>query len=129
MKDRLTHILLVEDDDDIQEIAKLSLESIGGFKLEVCSSGSEAITKLKTIKPQLILLDVMMPEMDGPTVLKKLQNDAATADIPVIFLTASTRTHEVDAYKKLGAEDVISKPFDPTTLPEALLRIWERIEK
>lgn len=122
----LTHICLVEDDPDIQEITKLALEMVDGMRVEVCSSGAEALEKTTIDPPQLILLDVMMPNMDGPTTLLKLREISNTAHIPVIFLTAKIQAHEVENYKKLGALDVISKPFDPLQLAKSVLSIWNQ---
>src|SRR5438128_1544591 len=113
VKEALQKILLIEDDIDIQEIAKLALSSVGKFSVEVFSSGVEALEKASKIFPQLVLLDVMMPKMDGPTTLQKLRQFPQFASIPVIFLTAKVQLHEVENYKKMGAVDVISKPFDP----------------
>ncbi|MBD1899929.1 response regulator [Trichocoleus sp. DQ-A3] len=120
----LTRILLVEDDPDIQTVACLGLKVVGGFTVEVCSSGSEAIQKAPIFAPDLILLDVMMPGMDGMTTLKALRELPQTLRTPVIFLTAKVQTHEVAYYKQLGVLDVIAKPFDPMTLSATLNRMW-----
>lgn len=122
----LTRILLVEDDPDIQTVACLGLEVVGGFTVEVCSSGSEAIQKAPIFAPDLILLDVMMPEMDGITTLRALRELPLTLSTPVIFLTAKVQTHEVAYYKQLGVLDVIAKPFDPMTLSATLNRMWSQ---
>lgn len=122
----LTRILLVEDDPDIQTVACLGLKAVGGFTVEVCSSGSEAIQKAPIFAPDLILLDVMMPGMDGMTTLKALRELPQTLSTPVIFLTAKVQTHEVAYYKQLGVLDVIAKPFDPMTLSVTLNRIWSQ---
>lgn len=120
----LTRILYVEDEPDIQMIARLALETLGGFTLEVCSSGKEALAKITAFQPQLILLDVMMPGMDGPTTLSKLRELPAFATTPTIFMTAKVQPGEVMGYKKIGAVDVIPKPFDPMTLSGQVLDIW-----
>jgi CheY-like chemotaxis protein len=122
----LTRILLVEDDPDIQTVACLALKAVGGFTVEVCSSGSEAIQKAPIFAPDLILLDVMMPGMDGMTTLKALRELPPTFSTPVIFLTAKVQTHEVVYYKQLGVLDVIAKPFDPMTLSATLHRMWSK---
>jgi len=116
MTDKLTRILYVEDEPDIQMIAKLALESLGGFTLEVCSSGTEALGKIATFRPQLILLDVMMPGIDGPTTLGKLRELKDFSTTPVVFMTAKVQPRELAGYKQLGAVDVIPKPFDPMAL-------------
>ncbi len=120
----LTRILLVEDEPDIQVIARLALERIGGFRVHVCSNGHEALEQAQDYMPDLILLDVMMPGMDGPTTLGELRQMPAIAAVPVIFMTAKVQPHEVQEYKALGALDVISKPFDPLTLSSTIKNIW-----
>ena len=126
MRERgLTRILHVDDETGIREVAKLALESVGGFTVQVCGSGSEALEIAPRFKPDLILLDVMMPEMDGPSTLKALLARGDTAEIPVIFMTAKTQAHEIAKFKDLGAADVIVKPFDPMTLSDQVREIWE----
>lgn len=109
-------IMYVEDDPDIQAVAKIALETVGGFSLKICSSGEEALQKAEAFAPQLILLDVMMPGMDGLTTLKTIRQKGYLAEVPVIFLSAKAQPSEVAHYKSLGALDVIAKPFDPMTL-------------
>ena len=122
----LQKILLVEDEPDIQAVAKLALESVGGFTVEICSSGEEALKNAANIAPDLILLDVMMPGMDGPSTLQALRKQSQTAPIPIIFMTAKVQTSEVAQYKSLGAWDVIAKPFDPMTLATTVKEIWSK---
>ena len=122
----LKRILYVEDEPDIQAVAKLALENIGGYTVEVCSSGSEALAKAPEFAPDLILLDVMMPEMDGIGTYKALREIAETATTPVVFMTAKVQKHEIEGYKELGAVNVITKPFDPMTLSETIKAIWAR---
>lgn len=121
---KLEKILVVDDDHDILEIVKLALSGVGNFSIEACSSGKEALEKVGANKPQLIMLDVMMPDMDGPTTLRKIRENPSLTDIPVIFLTAKVQKHEVEQFKKLGAVNVIPKPFDPMTLAETVAGIW-----
>jgi two-component system, OmpR family, alkaline phosphatase synthesis response regulator PhoP len=109
-------ILLIEDEDDIREIATLSLESIGGWIAISASSGKEGIIKAQSEKPDAILLDVMMPDMDGPATLQALRNAPETKDIPVIFMTAKVQAPERRKLEDLGAQGLIPKPFDPTRL-------------
>ena len=123
----LSRILYVEDEPDIQAVAKLALEAVGGFTLEVCSSGQEALEKAEAFAPQLMLLDVMMPEMDGPTTMKRLLEIPALASVPTVFMTAKVQPQEVKEYKKLGALEVIAKPFDPMTLASDISDIWKRV--
>jgi two-component system OmpR family response regulator len=126
MADKLTRILYVEDEPDIQMVARLALEALGGFTVEICSSGDEALQRAPGFNPQLFLLDVMMPGMDGPNTLKMLRATAQFANTPVIFMTAKVQPGEVAGYKELGAVDVIPKPFDPMTLASRVKDIWER---
>lgn len=121
---QLRRILMVEDDLDIQSVARMSLEAVGGYIVETCTSGREALDRIASFGPDLILLDVMMPEMDGPAVLRALQADASTSALPVVFMTAKAQAHEVLAYREMGAIEVISKPFDPMELSLEIARIW-----
>lgn len=122
----LTRILYVEDDPDIQAIALMVLETISGFTVEACYCGSEALEKAVAFKPDLVLLDVMMPGMDGPETLKGLRNFPELVQTPVVFMTAKVQPREVEGYLKLGAAGVIAKPFDPMTLAQELRNIWAR---
>ena len=126
MHTELQRILYVEDDPDIQAIAVMVLETIHGFTLEVCSSGNEALQKAEAFNPDLILLDVMMPNMDGPETLERLREFPTLAVTPVVFMTAKVQPQEVQAYLDLGAVGVIAKPFDPMILADQLREIWER---
>ncbi len=123
----LSRILYVEDEPDIQAVAKLALEAVGGFTLEVCSSGQEALDKAEAFAPQLILLDVMMPQMDGPTTMKRLLEIPMLANVPTVFMTAKVQPQEVKEYKELGAVEVIAKPFDPMTLASDINDIWKSV--
>jgi CheY-like chemotaxis protein len=120
----LKKILYAEDEPDIQAVAKLALEMLGGYTVQLCANGMEALVAAREFAPDLILLDVMMPGMDGPSTLKQLRADPATAAIPVIFLTAKVQPAEVVYYQSLGALNVIAKPFDPMTLADQVRRMW-----
>ena len=122
----LRRILLVEDDPDVQVVAEFALSSVGGFSVEVCGSAREALDRVEGFAPDLILLDVMMAGMDGPSTLLALRQLPATADTPVVFMTAKVQSHETARYRELGSLAVISKPFDPTTLADTLRAIWSR---
>ena len=122
----LKKILYVEDEPDIQAIAKIALEAVGNFELLVCSSGEEALSKVVEFSPQLLLLDVMMPGMDGPTTLQALWQLPEIKNKPAIFMTAKVQPDEVKEIKALGALDVIAKPFDPMTLSEQIKTIWQQ---
>ena len=119
-------ILYVEDEPDIRAIARIALETIGGFSVRLCSSGPEALEAVAEFGPDCILLDVMMPGMDGPAVLEALRGMPQRATTPVIFMTAKVQHCEISRYKALGALDVIPKPFDPVTLAATVRQILER---
>ena len=116
-------VLLVDDEDDIRTIGQLSLSRVGGWQTVLASSGTEAVAKAATERPDLILLDVMMPGMDGPTTFGQLRAQESTAKTPIIFMTAKIQKQEVARYLELGAVGVIGKPFDPMTLPAEIKRL------
>ena len=120
----LTRILLGEDDPDIQEIAALTLETLGGFTVEACNTGIEALEAVPRFLPDLILLDVLMPELDGLGVLTELRANPEFMDIPIIFMTAKVMEEEIDQLREMGAMDVIHKPFDPQFLADQVKEIW-----
>jgi CheY-like chemotaxis protein len=109
-------ILHVDDEPDIREVVELSLGLDPKFSTRNCESGAQALAVASEWQPDLILLDVMMPVMDGPATLLQLRDNARTADIPVIFMTARAQASEVDRFRSLGAVGVIPKPFDPMAL-------------
>ena len=110
-------ILLVDDEDNIREVAAISMQAVGGWQVVSASSGTEAIATALAEQPDAILLDVMMPDIDGPTTFKRLQDDPRTRDIPVILLTAKTQAADLTRFEQLGVAGVLSKPFDPMSLP------------
>lgn len=116
----MTRILHVEDDLDIQEIAMMSLEMSGDFVVVQCSSGESAIKVAPEFQPDLLLLDVMMPGMNGQTVMEKLRQLPGLENVPAIFMTARAQPSEIEALIALGAIDVIIKPFDPIALPDQI---------
>ncbi|MCY1075597.1 response regulator [Archangium lansingense] len=116
-------VLLVDDEDDIRTIGQISLSRVGGWQTVLAASGAEAVSKAAAEQPDLILLDVMMPGMDGPTTLGQLRAQPATAKTPVIFMTAKIQKQEVARYLELGAVGVIGKPFDPMTLPTEIKKL------
>jgi len=99
---------------------------VGGFTVELCPSGADALTRVPEFRPELVLLDVMMPDMDGPATLRHLKELPSMAGIPVVFMTAKVQPQEVQEYLALGAVEVVAKPFDPMTLPTTLRGIWSR---
>ncbi len=120
----LAKILYVEDEEDIREVAKLALEAVGGFEVKLCGSGTDALQEALLFSPDLILLDVMMPGMDGQTTFQELRKIPQLANTPIIFMTA--KVQEVARYKEMGALDVIAKPFDPMILSDQIKAIWEQ---
>ncbi|MBA4070558.1 MAG: hypothetical protein C0497_01790 [Gemmatimonas sp.] len=120
----LTRVLYIEDDLDIQAIATLALETVGGLTVQVCSSGHDAVAVATAFAPDCVLLDVMMPGMDGPATLEALRADVATARLPVVFMTAKVQPAEVEQLRALGAIGVIAKPFDPMSLAAELRAIF-----
>ena len=120
--------MLVEDEPDIQMVAKIALEVVGGFSIEICSSGQETLDKVLSSNPDLILMDVMMPGMDGPTLLTKLRERAASAHFPILFMTAKIQSHEVARYRDMGALGVIPKPFNPMTLAAQVRSFWDEAQ-
>ena len=121
----LERILYVEDEDDIRTVAGMALRAVGGFEVLACSSGAEALEQAPHAGADLLLLDGMMPGMDGPSTLAALRRVPATAAIPVVFMTAKVQAVEVAHYRSLGALGVIAKPFDPMTLPDELRELWD----
>jgi two-component system OmpR family response regulator len=124
----LTKILYAEDDADIRKIAVMALEVIGGLTVETCESGAQVVEIARRFQPDLILLDVMMPNVDGPTALAALQKIPELSSIPVAFITAKVMREEVASFLKLGAIAVIGKPFDPQELTQKIIDIWENAQ-
>lgn len=128
MKTRpLERVLYVEDDPDIQLVIRLALETVGRLAVRACASGAEALASAPAFSPDLVLLDVMMPGMDGPATLAALRSRPELAETPVVFMTAKVQAHEVESYKRLGVAEVITKPFDPMTLAASLREVWARL--
>jgi CheY-like chemotaxis protein len=121
----LRNIVCVDDERDILEVAKMCLEVVGGFEVTCCESGQAALEVLAGQVPDLILLDVMMPQMNGPETLAELRKLPHLAAVPVAFMTARVQPAEVRSYLKLGATGVIPKPFDPMQLSGEVRKIWE----
>ena len=125
-------ILLVDDDNDIRRIAQLALERVGGHRVRLAESGHVALQLAREKVPDVILLDVMMPHFDGPSVLAALRAEPATQRVPVLFVTAKVQKHESERFLALGAAGIVAKPFDPMTLAdtiEKLLAAWRAGEK
>ncbi len=120
----LSRILHVEDDEDILMIARLALADLGGFEVMQCSSGSEAIAKAREFEPDLLLLDYMMPEMNGMQTLQALRQIAELSQTPAIFMTAKAMENIEGEMSGMGVLGRITKPFDPVTLPNEIRRFW-----
>lgn len=117
------HILLIDDEDDIREIAQLSLEILGGWVVLLANSGREGIQQAQTHQPDAILLDVMMPELDGLATFQQLQANPVTQGIPVILLTAKVQSPDQRKFNELGVSGLITKPFEPLALAEQVAKI------
>jgi CheY-like chemotaxis protein len=111
-------ILIVDDEDDIREVAQVSLELVGHFDVLTAINGRDGLERAREGQPDAILLDVMMPDMDGPSTLAELRRDPSTREIPVVFLTAKTQTAERTRLSELGAAGILTKPFDPLKLAD-----------
>lgn len=118
--DRLRSILIIDDEADICEVAALALEMVAGWQVRTAASGAQGLAFAQSESPDAILLDVMMPMMDGPTFLELLQQEEQLRAIPVVFLTAKAQAAEQRQLASLGAAGVLAKPFDPLTLAEEL---------
>jgi len=118
-------VMLIDDEADIRLIGEMSLRRVGGWDVVAVSSGSEALALAAAQPPDLILLDVMMPGLDGPATLARMRQEPALAAVPVIFMTAKVQKRELGRYMELGADGVITKPFDPMRLPQEILRILD----
>jgi len=116
-------VLIIDDEDDIREVASLSLEAVAGWEVVTAHSGAEGIRMAAAEKPDAILLDVMMPEMDGPTTFKNLQANPETAGIPVLLLTAKVQGVDQRRFASLGVKAVLFKPFDPLTLSQEMATV------
>jgi CheY-like chemotaxis protein len=123
----LLKICYVEDDDDIQRIARLSLERLGKMEVSIIGDPTTAIDAILAFRPDLVLLDWMMPVMDGPTLFRRMRETEGLRDMPVVFITAKASQRELDELRGMGAAGVLSKPFSPKDLPEQLRAIWRTL--
>ena len=124
MNTQLGRIFCIDDEDDILQVLQLSLETVGGFDVTCCNDPVEAVEKVADADPDLIILDVMMPGMDGPTTLSALRRKPELQRIPIVFMTARAQQEDIDSYIALGAAGVITKPFDPMTVSEQVEKLW-----
>lgn len=117
----MTHrILVVDDDDDVRRLAVMALSRVGGHEVTSVASGADCLAALAVELPDAVVLDVMMPEMDGPTTLNAIRDDPATRDVPVVFLTAGVVDADMDRLKTLPAAGILNKPFDPLQISRQL---------
>jgi len=114
------HILIIDDEDDIREVAALSLETVAGWDVVTANSGAQGLLRAVEHQPDAVLLDVMMPGMDGPTTFRELRKNPATARIPVILLTAKVQSNDQRRFADLGVNAILFKPFDPLTLAQQI---------
>ena len=124
-RDSLRDILYVDDEPVIREIVQMALGLMPTLSVSTADSGTRALQSMHASKPDLVLLDVMMPNMDGPTTLQRMRSQPELHSIPVIFMTAKAMPQEVARFRALGAAAVIAKPFDPMLLAEHVVAIWE----
>lgn len=124
--EQIQRVLYVEDDPDIRAVAELALVDVGGLVACLCESGQQALDQIDRFRPDLILLDVMMPGMDGPQTLQALQARPGGLAIPVVFMTARLQPAEIEEYRGLGAIGVIPKPFDPMQLANDIRHLVSR---
>lgn len=127
--ENLNHIMLIEDEQDIRTVASMALEMIGHYQVTCCESGMHAIEVAEAVTPDIILIDMMMPEMDGISTVEKLREIPTIKSTPIIFMTAKIQDHEIAEYKKLGAIAVIAKPFNPRELPSKIQEIWNSMPR
>ena len=123
----LARVLYVDDEPDIREVVEIALGLMSGVAVRTCSSGTEALQQLIDFRPDLVLLDVMMPGLDGPATLERMRGDPRFCNIPVAFMTAKALPQEVDRFMSLGAVGVISKPFDPMQLAHRVKQLWHSV--
>lgn len=126
-RDSLREILYVDDEPDIREIVQMALGLVPTLSVSTADSGVRALQNMQTNRPDLVLLDVMMPSMDGPATLQQMRSQPELQSIPVIFMTAKAMPQEVARFRSLGAAAVIAKPFDPMLLGEQVFAIWESL--
>jgi CheY-like chemotaxis protein len=122
----MRRVLIIDDEDDIREVAQASLELMGEWEVLTASSGAEGVRRAAEALPDAILLDVMMPGMDGPATLEALRADPATRGIPVVLLTAKAQASERSSLEGLGAAGLLAKPFDPMSLSDELAAVLDR---
>ncbi|GJL96181.1 MAG: response regulator [Hyphococcus sp.] len=125
MPEELERILCIDDDEDILMVASMALETIGEMKVKCCTGGARALEVVESFHPEFILLDYMMPGMDGPATLDALRRIPLLDETPIAYMTARVQPSEIDEYLMAGASTVVPKPFDPMTLANEIRVVWE----
>ncbi len=125
----LRRVLVAEDDPDIRGVLWLALERLGGLEVHLCAGGAEVLESLRVVEPDLVILDVMMPGMSGPTVAAAIRSLDREPEVPIVFLTARAREEEVQHLLTVGALAVIRKPFDPLTLADRIRELWAEVQE
>ena len=119
--------MLADDEPDIVEISRIALETVGGYDVAVCASGGELLQRAPEFNPDLIIVDVLMPDLGGHEVFEQLRNLPQFAETPIVFLTGLIHEDELDVLRSYGAADIILKPFDPMPLADRVAGIWESL--
>lgn len=122
----LSRVLCVDDDPDIRIVLEFALRRVGGLEVAICASGIEALARAQDFAPDLMLLDAVMPGLDGPATLRKLRAIPALAHVPTLFLTAKADSDEMENYAEMGADGILAKPFDAMKLADVVRGVWER---
>lgn len=121
---QLERVMYVDDDPDLRNIVRVGLELGGGFTVKLCATGQQALDEVTEFQPDMILLDVVMPDMSGPQLLEQLKKKPDINHIPVVFLTSKILPEQLTQYEALGAIGVIRKPFNPMKLSEQVTQVW-----
>ncbi len=129
MQKKLRKVLFIDDDADILQMLQYSLDSVEGLTTLTANSAEEALKHIEQEHPDLIITDVMMPKVDGPSLLKLVRSMPGQSDVPIVFLTGKVQKSEVEAFLQMGVIDVFEKPFDPEALVGLIFSTWERSQK
>jgi two-component system OmpR family response regulator len=121
----LQRVLLADDEPDLLEIARIALETLGGFEVATCASGEEFLRLLPIFKPDLVVIDVLMPDLGGLEVFEKMRTMEGFESVPAVFLTGLVLARDLEKLRASGAADVITKPFDPMTLADRIGGVWK----
>ncbi len=125
----LRSVLYVDDDPDIREVVQMAFETLSDVLLRTVDGGEAALASLRGERPDMVLLDVMMPGLDGPATLQRMRAELGLGAIPVLFMTAKSLPHELEHLRRLGSVGIIGKPFDPMQLPRTVQTHWESLDE